>query len=397
VEVGMTPVKMTGAKGTKHPGIKKLPDGRWFVLRTWQDPKTGKRQWRKKVVTGTLEDAQRARAALRSHEKNASGSPRPRFASFAKEWLERAQRKIEPSTYARYVADVGNLGTEFDQWWVDAIDYDALERWQSTVGSQYAAATVNGWHRTMRLILDGAVRRRLLIDNPARALSTLPEGRTKGARGTALSASQMRMFLDAIPVAVAEKAITPQQGRALITMAWTGIRLGELVALKWSDVVDGELRIERSVWRGHEKADKTDDPRRITIVTPLEAALDEQRTWLLHSQHPGLGSGLIFPGNLQQARAGQKRRKAEAISWFISQSTIQEAAREVCKTAKTPRITPHSLRRTFEDLLREAGVEQLVRRAMAGWRSERAQGIYATVRREDRDAAAEAVVRLVRG
>ena len=60
-----------------------------------------------------------------------------------------------------------------------------------------------------------------------------------------------------------------------------------------------------------------------------------------------------------------------------------------------PRVSAQGLRRTFEDLLREAGVEQLVRRAVAGWRSEKAQGIYATVRREDRDAAADAVLKLV--
>lgn len=44
-------------------------------------------------------------------------------------------------------------------------------------------------------------------------------------------------------------------------------------------------------------------------------------------------------------------------------------------------ISAHSLRRTWENLLREAGVEQLVRRSMAGWRSEKAQAIYATVNR----------------
>jgi len=37
--------------------------------------------------------------------------------------------------------------------------------------------------------------------------------------------------------------------------------------------------------------------------------------------------------------------------------------------------------------MREAGVDQLVRRALAGWRSEKAQAIYATVNKDERDAA----------
>ena len=62
-----------------------------------------------------------------------------------------------------------------------------------------------------------------------------------------------------------------------------------------------------------------------------------------------------------------------------------------------PPISPQSFRRTLENLLREAGVQQLVRRALAGWRTEKAQGIYASVDRGKRDAAGEAVVRLVMG
>lgn len=51
----------------------------------------------------------------------------------------------------------------------------------------------------------------------------------------------------------------------------------------------------------------------------------------------------------------------------------------------------------WENLLRAAGVDQLVRRALAGWRSERAQEIYATVAKEERDAAGTAIVDLVGG
>ena len=67
------------------------------------------------------------------------------------------------------------------------------------------------------------------------------------------------------------------------------------------------------------------------------------------------------------------------------------------KEARITDISGHSLRRTWENLLRAAGVDQLVRRALAGWRSEKAQAIYATVAREERDAAGSAVVSLVEG
>ena len=55
-----------------------------------------------------------------------------------------------------------------------------------------------------------------------------------------------------------------------------------------------------------------------------------------------------------------------------------------------------SLRRTYENLLREAGVDQLVRRSLAGWRTEEAQSIYANVAPTERRAAANSLVNLVR-
>ena len=97
-----------------------------------------------------------------------------------------------------------------------------------------------------------------------------------------------------------------------------------------------------------------------------------------------------------QAKAGALRRKGE-VSWYRSQSRVQRAVAAVCEKPKMPTLTPHALRRTFEDLLREAGVEKMVRRAVAGWRTDTAQGIYATVKREERDAAAAALVELVMG
>ena len=171
--------------------------------------------------------------------------------------------------------------------------------------------------------------------------------------------------------------------------------MSESLALRFSDIVGGEIRVERSVWRRQEKVGKTDDPRRITIVEPLQAVLDEQRQWLLETQHPGLESGLVFPARPGNAKAGRARRGSDEVVWYRSGSALRKPLVLIAKEAGVPRVSPQGLRRSFEDLMREAGVEDLVRRAVAGWRSEKAQAIYATVKRKDRDAAAAAVVNLV--
>ena len=47
--------------------------------------------------------------------------------------------------------------------------------------------------------------------------------------------------------------------------------------------------------------------------------------------------------------------------------------------------------------LRQAGVDELVRRSLAGWRSDDAQEIYAGVDKREGAAAGDAMVQLVMG
>jgi len=70
---------------------------------------------------------------------------------------------------------------------------------------------------------------------------------------------------------------------------------------------------------------------------------------------------------------------------------------QVVRKSGIPEISVQSLRRTWENLLRAAGVPDLVRRSIAGWRTKKAQAIYADVKKKERDAASNAVLRLVEG
>ena len=131
------------------------------------------------------------------------------------------------------------------------------------------------------------------------------------------------------------------------------------------------------------------------VVEPLAEILATQRRWLITQQHDGLVSGLIFPANPLHARAGAARRGADDVSWFRAPEIFHKPLRKLWGKNKLPEFSIHALRRTWENLLRTAGVDDLVRRSMAGWRTEEAQAIYASVDRRERDAAASSVVALV--
>jgi len=181
----------------------------------------------------------------------------------------------------------------------------------------------------------------------------------------------------------------------VITVSLSGMRSGELSAFKWPEYVDGEIHVEGSVWRRDGKATKTDERRRITVGPLLAQVLAEQRPRLLETQHPGLESGLVFLARPSSAKTRITRCGEAEATWHLNASVLDKPLRKICDKAKPPEVSAHGPRRTWENLLRKAGVDQLVRRAVAGWRTERARAIYTTVDREERDAAAVAVVRLL--
>lgn len=116
------------------------------------------------------------------------------------------------------------------------------------------------------------------------------------------------------------------------------------------------------------------------LVQPLVDVFAAQR----------LSSGLVFPASPRHANAGATCRGVDELSWYRSPSVLDVPLKRVVEVAKITPISPQSFRRTWEKILREAGVDQLVRRALAGWRTDKAQGNYATVDRSERDAASEA-------
>lgn len=385
------PIKKDKRKKTRVPDIYQLGPNRFLVIARWMDA-TGRRRKRERVFNGRLGEA----VALQEQLKGSPPKKRPsrqRFGDFATRWMRNRRQSSKPlaeSTKARYELSLAHLIVAFGNYWVDAIDDLAVEDWQEAAARDNSPYTVNGWHRLFRLVLDRAVREKLLPANPARQVPALSEPRTKGRRGTSLEVEEFRRLLVAVDElsGVPKVGIAPDIARHILALAWVGARMGESLAWRFTDIVDGELRIERSVWHRHEKATKTDDPRRVTIVEPLRHVFEEQRLWLMRMQHPGLESGLIFPARPQNAKAGAARRSADEVSWYRSHSLLTKPLARVVERAGIPAISPHSFRRTCEDLQRNAGVNALVRRAQSGWRTEDAQAIYANVPRSERDAAA---------
>ena len=389
------PIKRNRPKATSVPGIWQDGPNRYLVRVWWRDPKTGKKRKREGVTTG-FREAVELKERLRGVDPVTRPS-RIRFADYVEQWIEEHAESWAVSTRERYTIALAHVVQGLGEHWIDAIEPRDVRQWRDRVAKEYANPTVNGWHRVLKLVLDQATQDGMTSINAARTVRALSERRTQGKRGQALSAEQLRACLDAIDALTASGEIAEDIGRMLVILAWTGIRRGELLALRFEDVLKGELRIERSVYRTIAKGTKTDDPRRVALPPPAAEVIRRQRRWLTKENHPGLESGLVFPSSYQQAKAGATRRGVDGLSWFRSGSVLDKPVAKLVEHAGLPEISPQSFRRTYENLLRQAGVDDLVRRSLAGWRTDEAQAIYAGVDEQERHAAGAAMVRLVLG
>ncbi len=85
-------------------------------------------------------------------------------------------------------------------------------------------------------------------------------------------------------------SVLPESAATIVALAaYTGVRKGELAALRWEDYREEQIAVRQSVWRGHFSAPKTERSVGIVpVIAQLKKQLDDYKAV------SGLEAGLIF-------------------------------------------------------------------------------------------------------
>jgi integrase len=199
-------------------------------------------------------------------------------------------------------------------------------------------------HATLRAMLRAAVDDGVLALNPAeklgRQLHLVTPKAVRQEEIKAMTREQRQRFL----ITAAREA--PRYYPLFFTLAGTGLRLGEALALQWEDL-DGlarELRVTRSLSRGQVGTPKAGHGRTVDLSQVLAETL----------------------GQLEQART----REALLLGWQtlpswvfctragtpMDESKVRRAMRQVLQQAKLPlHFSPHCLRHTHASLMLQQG------------------------------------------
>jgi integrase len=326
----------------------------------------------KKTVRGTRQDAEAAlTAALAARDRGEQrGVSTERFEEYAARWLEAKRPRLEQSTYEDYEANLRlRLIPAFGKLRLRDVTRARVDAYVAAqhAGGKVSAKTINNSLIPLRQIMARAVRAGVIAANPAAATTRddplkLPY---EAPRMAHLDREQAAAYLAAAPPAYRPLA------ELLIA---TGLRIGEALALEWSDVdVDAlTLRVSRSrKLRGAVGTPKGDRARAVHIDPGLAGVLEA------HRQATDPRNVLVF---------------ASSSGTMMDPSNVRRRWHEpTLKAAGLARIRLHDLRHSAATLAVAAGESILFVQAQLGHADVRTTQRYAHPDHEAHRAAAARV------
>lgn len=260
----------------------------------------------KTPTDAALADAARLRKSLIESERlGESEAGNITFEDACLKFLAEKATKLKMSTLDSYRSKLEYYWSDLAKHPVRAIRYRQIAQIDSAVtwSSQKTRREV---HAVLRGVIKWAIAHEYADSNPAERL-----------RAGGWQRPEIDAFTDD-----ERAAILGELGghhRVFYTVMFeTGCRTGELMALRWSDVREDRLRIERSVYRGKDGSTKTHQAREVLLTTTAQQALAGHtetkfrgaHVWLTQYGTPYANDrGLTFAFRAACKRAGVRYRR----------------------------------------------------------------------------------------
>ena len=254
------------------------------------------------------------------------------------EWLdyympECKKRFVKPTTYVTYTVKVENhIKPAIGHYRLKALRQDIIQKFVNGLSDKgLAPATVEAIFKLLHNALETAVDDGLIVKNVANRvrLPKVPKPKIE-----VLTTDQQTIFV--------EKAKETYMGNMYVFDLCTGMRLGELLGLKWSDIdfQTQQLHIHRTLSKVKDP-DKPDESWHLAFGAPKTPA--SERTTPLHQTAVKL---------LMDVLEQQKQDKAKAGAAYEDNDLV------FCTKLGRPQ-DPINMRRTFYRICDKAGISGL--------------------------------------
>lgn len=301
------------------------------------------KQIRKSLKTKDRKFAERKLADFRQKAKGLTakaGLHREPFMKLAKRWLESREGVVKPSSYNRRQVVLNQLTSFLERFTIGEVDTRVCQEWarwrrKKASGKEISAYTFNLDRETLIQILDHAIHEGIILDNPALVLQ-----RRKGRKKEIVVPK--RSEFKTLVGTIRNGGVRNQSAGDLVELlAYSGMRLGEAIAMKWKDV-----DFDRGLFTvtGGDTGTKNREARSVPLFPNLRKFLSRLQ---------------------KQNRRGRNDR-------VISIDSAKKAMRTACKGAKLDDYTHHCMRHFFASNAIEAGVDF---KTIASWLGHKDGGV----------------------
>lgn len=362
------------SKPTRYPGVHDHEDGTFRLRGRVRHTKTGEVLDLEEKVTAKNPHEAKLIRDRRLAELACEGAPapqqdRPKLEAYVLLWMATKLPKLAPSTRSLYATIFDSyilppLGAHY----VDAINLGDLVAWrdaQASAPTKYArapsAVTVNGRIRLLKSVMADATHDLDLKRDPSLRLETLRED-TK--RKNSLSAAELARFLEAA------RKHSPAWYPFFYALAFTGLRFGELTALRWRDI-DEELMIacvDLAQWKGHEGKPKTKQSRRpVPFDAEFLSVLHAHRAAQLEARKRKAKREQVTAWDALSIGADELVfHSPRALKHMHNTAPRRALTKCLAKAGIESRFTIHGSRHTFNNLLRLHSKDLVLVREMMG-------------------------------
>jgi len=309
--------------------------------------------------------------------QNLTGAKKSKLTLVAEldDWLKESQHQTEANTWGRYK----NIADEFKSFLnatekgtlLDAVTSSHVSAYLMEKRKSTAASTTNVVRKILAGFFKRAVKGNRLKESPVSPIKIFKAQKNEKVQRRSFTVEECKMIYEAAPTAFWKYMI--------LGAAYTGLRMGDLINVRWSNV-DLESRMLRL------QPDKTDDK---FVEIPLRSAFHAMLAQMK------LKAGKVKPSDYLWPDEAEKHATYKSKSGYFSNqfySLILEPCGLVPKRTAAHKAKPdsngkramndisfHCLRHFFISQLKSTGSSQAVAKQMAGHSSDQISDLYTHV------------------
>ena len=341
---------MAKKRANGEGNIRKRKDGRWEGRYTaGYDPKTGKRiiknvlgktQAEVKQKLSTAMEACKAVDVVRSDDYTVAEWLRTWFALYAKPNIRpTTARSYQGSMELHIIPRIGCIklnkltGRDIQKLYKDLMENGRLRKAQKSKQPGLSSTTVRGIHMMLHNALDRAVKERLILRNPTEDC-IIPKIQKQEMK--ILHPEDMKAYLEAAE----KRGVLPMFYLELVS----GIRKGELVALRWEDldVEHRAISVSKQALGGLGKELVVNRPKTENSIRAISIPQDAVDLLVqAHEKHPE--NPYLFPSPL--------------TGGMYHPDSVVNLHKKILKDAGLEHIRFHDLRHTFATMALQNGVD----------------------------------------